>query len=136
MVGQGLFKSPTIRKPLKRVIEQLPRLIPAVGIALSLVAVVLFLILVSLESNTAPEAIIDISNSNPRPGTTVYLDGTNSTDPDGDELTYHWDLPENTSMEGGRVEFTFRDPGNYTVILEVRDSCGNVDTDERIVNVG
>ena len=121
---------------MKRVIGQLPKLIPAVGIALSLVVVVLFLLLISLESNTAPHAVIDISDSNPQPGATVYLFGTNSTDPDGDELTYHWDLPENTSLKGSGVEFTFRDPGNYTVVLEVRDSCGNVDTDERTVNVG
>ncbi|MGA1821102.1 MAG: PKD domain-containing protein [Thermoplasmatota archaeon] len=78
-------------------------------------------------------------------GQTVYLDGTNSSDPqdcpegdsDGDVLTYDWNVtsrpPESTiddsdldpSDSSSRPSFIPDAAGNYTLTLRVRDSEGH-----------
>ena len=66
-------------------------------------------------------------------GTNVQLDGTGSTDPDGDPLTYHWSL---TSVPTGSAAtlssttspqptFLVDKPGSYTAQLIVNDGFVN-----------
>ena len=58
----------------------------------------------------------------------VELDGTGSTDPDGDQLTYEWFLNGAELAEGPTVPFGFVDPGTYTLTLVVSDgSWSSVD---------
>lgn len=67
-------------------------------------------------------------------GGTVTLDGSGSTDPDGDDLTYDWSLPETpagsvaTLADPATVHprLTLDQPGNYTAQLVVND--GQVDS--------
>lgn len=72
-------------------------------------------------------------------GESVELDGTGSSDPDGDPLTYAWDLDENGSFEttGATPDFSAAglDEGDYTVTLRVCDPSGECDTDTAIVHV-
>jgi PKD repeat protein len=58
-------------------------------------------------------------------GQAVYLDGSGSTDLDGDTLTYAWDLDHDGAYDDGsgmQMTHTFTDHGIYTVGLEVRDT--------------
>ena len=115
---------------MKRIIRELPKLVPAVIISVALIAVVLFLIMVSLNSNGSPDARIIISETDPEPGADIIFDATNSSDPEGDELTFHWFFPGEKEFRDPVVKYAFQEKGNYTVVLEVRDSSGNVDSEE------
>ena len=56
---------------------------------------------------------------------TVLLDGSGSTDADGDPLSYIWDFGDQTPMgRGKKVYHTYRRGGNYPVILTVDDGTG------------
>jgi PKD repeat protein len=70
-------------------------------------------------------------------GETVNFTGS-ATDPDGDEMTYHWDFGDgisSTSLSPGN--HTYDDSGTYTVTFTVTDSRGAVDPtpDTRTITV-
>ncbi|MGE0681330.1 MAG: PQQ-binding-like beta-propeller repeat protein [Candidatus Binatia bacterium] len=52
---------------------------------------------------------------------TVTLDGTGSSDPNGDTLTFTWDFGDNTTGNGSVVTHTYATTGIYTVTLTVSD---------------
>ncbi len=52
------------------------------------------------------------------------FDATESYDPDKEELTYHWDFGDGTTSTKPVVIHTFKEGGEYAVILTVRDSSG------------
>jgi PKD repeat protein len=54
-------------------------------------------------------------------GEPVTFDGTGSTDPDGDPLTYHWDFGDGSTADGPIVTHTYAIGGTYQVLLEVND---------------
>lgn len=66
-------------------------------------------------------------------GTTIVLDGSSSHDPDGDTLTYAWDLDNDGNFTDSAAEkpsFGFGSvPGTvYSVCLRVSDPAGRMDT--------
>src|SRR5204863_6075455 len=65
---------------------------------------------------------------------TVTLDASGSTDPDGnaDIISYSWDLNNDNvfgDATGVTVPFTQDLPGNYTVAVKITDSAGHESTD-------
>ena len=74
--------------------------------------------------------------------TTVQLDGTGSTHPDGEIQTYQWDVTHEggttvytSCMTCSRTEFTPSAPGTYEVTLSVTDGEGQRATDTLYVTV-
>jgi len=72
--------------------------------------------------------------------TVVTLDGTGSSDPEGDDLSYSWTVQSGTFVNGTGstspvAEVTF--PGNapYAVTLTVSDGNGNEDTAQTTIAV-
>jgi hypothetical protein len=67
--------------------------------------------------------------------TLVSLDGSNSSDPDGDALTFNWTgpFPENGGTESGKMPVVTLPVGTSTVELVVND--GDVDSDLDSVDV-
>jgi PKD repeat protein len=55
-------------------------------------------------------------------GLLVRLDGSGSSDPDGDAITYNWRLGDGTSSTLEQVTHTYANGGQYTVTLTVNDS--------------
>lgn len=51
----------------------------------------------------------------------VHLNAGQSHDPDGDPLTYEWDLGDGTRLSGQEISYTYHQPGAYNVVLTVND---------------
>ncbi|WP_159611313.1 PKD domain-containing protein [Glutamicibacter sp. JC586] len=84
--------------------------------------------------NQAPTADFDISNIQ---GLKVTVDAEKSSDPDGDELTYRWSFGNGSDWIDGTndQEFTYTEPGEYTITVEVSDPAGLTDTKAHSVTV-
>ncbi|AFK21295.1 hypothetical protein HFX_6171 (plasmid) [Haloferax mediterranei ATCC 33500] len=63
-------------------------------------------------------------------GEPIFFDGTGSSDPDGDVLTFEWDFDGDgiTDATGAVVKHTFTTGGKKTVTLTVTDEHGASDT--------
>ena len=66
-------------------------------------------------------------------GATVTLNGSGSTDPNGDTLAYTWTGP--FGARSGPVVQTTLEPGNHSLTLTVNDGRGGFDTDSVDVSV-
>jgi len=68
-------------------------------------------------------------------GPLLTVDASNSTDPDGDALTFSWDWGDGSAPGAGRnASHTFAAPGDFPVRLIVRDATA-ASLKERIVTV-
>lgn len=54
----------------------------------------------------------------------AVFDGSGSSDPDGDTLTYRWNFGDGATAEGARVTHSYAASGRYTVSLTVDDNSG------------
>lgn len=62
-------------------------------------------------------------------GQPVSFDGSGSSDPDGDTLTFHWDFDDGETATGAKPSHTFDSEGTYQVILTVDDGVNAPVTD-------
>jgi hypothetical protein len=65
----------------------------------------------------------------------VIFDGSNSTDLDGDELTYTWNFGDGNVGIGKKVIHTFKHEGIFNVTLSVNDGKNGIDNDSIEVEV-
>ncbi|NEB06878.1 PKD domain-containing protein, partial [Streptomyces sp. SID13726] len=68
----------------------------------------------------------------------VTFDGTGSTDPEGEELTYAWDFDGDgqTDATGVRVTHEYTELGQFDVILRVTDPEGLFTLSTKQITVG
>ncbi len=59
----------------------------------------------------------------------------NSSDPDGDDLTFEWDFGDGTISTGNEVSHTYADNGSYVITLTATDIHGLSDTATKTVTV-
>jgi PKD repeat protein len=65
----------------------------------------------------------------------VALDGSTSSDADGDVVAWSWDLGDGTTASGPRVSHAYDDPGIYSVTLTVTDDQGATGTTDETITV-
>jgi len=65
----------------------------------------------------------------------IAFDGSGSTDPDEDPLTYTWDFGDGNMGSGVSPSHTYLWGGNFTVSLTVSDGKGGTDTFETFADV-
>ena len=85
----------------------------------------------SLTTNRAPIARATATPSNGAVPLSVAFNGSTSSDPDGQAITYAWDLDGDGAFDDStavRPNFTYTQTGTYTARLRVRDAGGLEDT--------
>ncbi|TET33711.1 MAG: PKD domain-containing protein [Planctomycetota bacterium] len=85
--------------------------------------------------NHRPTAELKVSMTKVEVGTTVFLDGTYSTDEDGDFLNFSWNFGDDQTSAEPAVWHTFDRTGTHRVVLEVDDSYGGVHRTWKLVHV-
>lgn len=86
-------------------------------------------------TNSAPQANFTAAPSTASALEPFVLDAQASTDADGDELTYRWDLGDGHVATGVKVSAAYAQPGTYTVKLTVTDSSGASSSATRTLTV-
>ena len=82
--------------------------------------------------NVAPVAALTADDQSVSPDQLVTLDASDSTDEDGEELTYEWDLDNDGEFDdatGAVVEHTFGQFGSFDVSVRVTDEDGESDVE-------
>ena len=89
-------------------------------------------------NGSAPVAKADADVTEGDAPLTVQFSSAGTTDPDGDTVTYAWDLDGDGSTDSTEANptFTYESVGDYTVLLNVTDSTGKSATAQVVVNVG
>ncbi|MEW1719337.1 PQQ-dependent sugar dehydrogenase [Streptomyces sp. NPDC093109] len=90
------------------------------------------------EGNKAPTALIKADVTSGQAPLTVSFDATGSSDPEGGELTYQWDLDGDGTFDatGPRVTRTYPDNGQFQARLKVTDPQGKTGLSSRQITVG
>lgn len=77
-------------------------------------------------TNAAPIAVVGGPYSGEAGTTLIQFNGSASSDPDGDTLSYAWDFGDGGTASGDRPTYTYPGAGNFEVRLIVND--GQVDS--------
>lgn len=91
-----------------------------------------------VSGSRSPEAhIVATPDSGPGP-LEVTFDGTTSTDPEGEELTYEWDFTSDGTIDatGPTANHTYAEDGVYDARLTVTDPHGKTGTTTAPITVG
>jgi DNA/RNA endonuclease YhcR with UshA esterase domain len=82
--------------------------------------------------NHAPQASFTITKSSrPKVGEVMIFDASESSDSDGDDLSYEWDFGKGENRVGKVVGYSYATVGKITVQLSVSDGRGGEDISER-----
>ena len=89
--------------------------------------------------NQPPIAVAAANPTNGAAPLSVAFNGTASNDPDGDALTYAWDLDGDGAFDdatAATASFTYNQPGTYTATLQVTDPSGATGTSSVTISAG
>ena len=90
-------------------------------------------------ANQPPVAVATANPTSGDIGMTVNFDGSGSSDPNGDALSYAWDLDGDGGFDDStavKPSWTYNAAGNYRVSLRVSDGRGGTATDTITIGVG
>ena len=91
------------------------------------------------DTNAAPTARMTATPTSGAPPLTVSFDGSGSSDPNGDPLTYAWDLDGDGAYDdstAAKPTWTYTAGGIYTAGLRVSDGQGGTHTTSQTISVG
>ena len=84
--------------------------------------------------NRRPNAVLSAPVTKTVPGVALNFDASASTDPDGDAISYLWDMGDGTTYTTASITHTWSQEGEFMVRLRVTDSMGNIHGVQREVN--
>lgn len=91
----------------------------------------------NIKVNLPPVAVIDFNPQNPVPGELITFSADESSDPDGEIVSYVWEFLDGTILEGKEVQKPFIEGGRqfFTLTVTDNDSASNssVSTEELII---
>jgi len=88
-------------------------------------------------ANGIPTAVATANPTFGQPPLFVTFDGSGSSDPDGDPLTYSWDYGDGSPVKSGvSVTHNYNSVGAFTAVLTVDDGNGGVATGSIVINIG
>lgn len=82
--------------------------------------------------NQSPKAVIsapDEAEINQK----IISDGSDSTDPDGDALTFSWNFGDGSEAAGASANHIYPTAGKYKIILTTKDAAGATDIAEHFI---
>ena len=85
--------------------------------------------------NDAPIALLNATPKSGKAPLAVAFDGSGSTDPNGDNLTYTWDLGNGATATGATLDYVYDEIGVYNAQLTVTDPDGNRGTAQVVITV-
>lgn len=85
--------------------------------------------------NEAPTAAITISPTDPRDRHPVTFNAEQSSDPDGEIVSYRWFFGDGQQDQGPEVTKAYQGAGEYTVTLTVEDNDGALSSQTETVKV-
>lgn len=80
------------------------------------------------KTNQAPRAQFSFSQNNLK----ASVDASDSSDPDGDQLSYTWDFGDGEKGSGEIAEHVYSQPGKYSLVLEISDGI-NIAKDSKTI---
>ena len=86
-------------------------------------------------SNQKPSAIFTANPTSGEAPLAVSLDATNSYDPDGNIVSYSWDLGDGETASGEKPDHVYSSSGNFIVELTVTDNGGAQDSTTKTISV-
>lgn len=93
------------------------------------------LLSIATSANLPPVAQISAYRVGAGGATTVTLDGSVSTDPDGQVVSFQWLFGDGTTGSGSPVTHSYPQPASYSVTLLVRDNGGETSLITRMIDV-
>ncbi|MDW8069690.1 MAG: PKD domain-containing protein [Anaerolineae bacterium] len=106
-------------------------LVQGVGLGLALV----LLGCAALQRNLPPQAEFLVEPETAYVGEPILFDASPSSDPDGTIVSYEWEFGDGDRDAGVTVAHAYREAGEYTVTLTVRDDRGATDTAQATVRI-
>jgi len=87
--------------------------------------------------NRSPEAAFALHPDTGRAHQAIQADASASFDPDGDIVKYNWDFDGDSAPDatGRAAEWSYAEPGTYTVALTVTDSDGATAKTEHLITI-
>lgn len=93
------------------------------------IAIFVFLSWGTTGSNESPSAGFDWSPHSPSQGENIIFDASQSSDPDGNIISYKWHFGDGTTRSGKIVTHDYEVARPYTVTLVVTDDDGGIDNE-------
>ena len=84
--------------------------------------------------NSAPTASITVSATSGYAPLSISFDGSQSSDRDGNVVSYSWDFGDGTTSLGSQADHTYTALGEFTVTLTVTDDDGAVSSATLSIN--
>jgi DNA/RNA endonuclease YhcR with UshA esterase domain len=84
--------------------------------------------------NQAPQAVI-FAPSEAEIGETILFDGSDSTDPDNDALTFFWNFGDGATANGVTMSHAYQSAGKFKIVLTVKDAEGTTNLAEHFIKI-